>query len=88
MTRLFFAAALVIFSLPAFAETYYLDKDAWTCEGYNAIREVERSAKQGSDDMSLVNGAHCMFAATTQTANGNNPTNVMYVLAPYARYWQ
>jgi hypothetical protein len=88
MTRPLLTAALVFFSLPAFAETYYLDKDAWTCEGYGAIAEVEQSAKQRSRDISLANSARCIFAGTTQGAPkdglANSPTNIMYVVAPYA----
>ena len=89
VTRLPLAAAILFFSLPAFAETYYLDKDAWTCEGYAAIHDVERSAKAGgTGDMNLDKSAHCMFAGTLQNSKDgrltNNPTNIMYVLAPYA----
>jgi hypothetical protein len=51
MPKHLLAAALVLLSVPAFAETSYLDKDAWTCEGYGAIGEVEYLAKIGSARM-------------------------------------
>jgi hypothetical protein len=87
MIRHLVAVALVVFSAPAFAETYYLDKDAWTCEAFGAIEEVEHAAKLGSADTRLADKARCMFSGTVQGSKdgglANAPTNIMYVTGQY-----
>jgi hypothetical protein len=49
MTR-YIGVALLFISFPALAETYTVDREAWTCEGFAAIKEVEELAKRGDKE--------------------------------------
>jgi hypothetical protein len=94
--------AVVFFLLltsPAFAETYAVDKNAWTCAGLPAITEVEELAKHGSKErlQHISDVAQCRKAAALQgTLTGefpltppgdeivNQPVTVMYAAGKYA----
>jgi hypothetical protein len=93
MTRHLLAAALLLFSVPAFAEGYTVDKDAWICKGQSEeIRTVEALAQRGDSESRERIRQHfsdCLEAGmlrgpSTATQIVNLPVTVMYASGPLA----